>query len=477
MLFSNAIIAQVRFNKSYSYQQYNVEATSAVELGDGYLISEKIILVNDSAVALGIRKIDLQGNSIWYKVFSYPGKQLIPSKNAMHINTNGDVWISCTYSDSLITGNPSDGLWMKINTNGDSLTSFIFGGINSDRVYNSIIDTDGNLIIAGAKYIAPNKDNPWAIKFDQNGNLIWENQQNNSNYTRHFEAVVQDENGDYFFVGLIKLAGTNILRSKINYDGTNAWIKPIQTSNVQNGKATGLATLQNDLIITGNNRSGSTEVVAYNYYDTAGNYIDFREFGHSFLKSNLYTNPLLIDSNSFAVAGRNQKHEIDSAYWGWFLNFQYPDSMIWDRTYHYNHSSDHLFNDLKRTSDGGFILCGFNKNDSLNVNNSWVVKLDSNGCDVPGCELLGTNDFQNKELKIQIFPNPAQNFIDIKIKGTNNKHLVQIYGIDGVFLKETLVADSDRIPLDNFANGIYLLKVSDINGSDKPLYQKFIVNN
>jgi hypothetical protein len=50
MLFSNAIIAQVRFNKSYLYQQNEIEATSTLELPDGYLISERIVLSNDSAI-------------------------------------------------------------------------------------------------------------------------------------------------------------------------------------------------------------------------------------------------------------------------------------------------------------------------------------------------------------------------------------------------------------------------------------------
>ena len=76
-----------------------------------------------------------------------------------------------------------------------------------------------------------------------------------------------------------------------------------------------------------------------------------------------------------------------------------------------------------------------------------------------------------------ISPNPAAKFIHIKINGSKNIYLAQIFSVDGVFLKEVLVAESDRIPLDNFANGIYLLKLRDVNGSNKLICQKFIVNN
>jgi hypothetical protein len=198
LLFSNTILAQIRFNKSYLYQQNKIEATSTLELPEGYLISERIVLSNDSAIGLGIRKIDLLGNNIWYKILSHPGTQIIASKNAMHFGVNNSIWISCTYSDSLISLIPSDGMLININANGDSLFSVKFGGPQSDRVYNSIVDNDGNVLCAGAKYKAINKDNPWAIKFDQNGNLLWENQPNNSSFSRHFETLAQDDNGDYF---------------------------------------------------------------------------------------------------------------------------------------------------------------------------------------------------------------------------------------------------------------------------------------
>jgi len=156
---------------------------------------------------------------------SHPGTRVIPTKNAMHIGINNDIWVSCTYSDSLITNNPSDGMLIKINANGDSLTSVRFGGPFSDRIYNSMIDNDGNIVCAGAKYIAINKDNPWALKFDQNGNLLWENQMSitSSSFTRYFEAVTQNNDGDYFFLGNYGVAPKRFFHAKIQNDGTTIW--------------------------------------------------------------------------------------------------------------------------------------------------------------------------------------------------------------------------------------------------------------
>jgi hypothetical protein len=49
--------------------------------------------------------------------------------------------------------------------------------------------------------------------------------------------------------------------------------------------------------------------------------------------------------------------------------------------------------------------------------------------------------------------------------------------MDGALQKEVLVDKTDRIQLDNFANGIYLLKLSDEGGMYEPLIQKMVVNN
>jgi hypothetical protein len=480
LLFSNTILAQVRFNKSYLYQQNKIEATSTLELPDGYLISERIVLSNDSAIGLGIRKIDLLGNNIWHKILSHPGTQIIASKNAMHFGVNNSIWISCTYSDSLLTLIPSEGMLININTNGDSLFSVKFGGPQSDRVYNSIVDNDGNIVCAGAKYIAANKDNPWAVKFDQNGNLLWENQLSNSasSFSRYFLSVSQNNDGDYFFVGNYGILPLKFFHAKIKNDGTTIWKTALPNFNIGSYEAIGVCAFGNKFFVSGNkwvslSRGGSLSV----HFDN-GIFNGYLEHGYPPSDSEFHSNVLALDSAKFALAGRAQKHNGDSAYWGWFVNYEYPNSIIWDRTYHYNNSSDHLFYDLKRTSDGGFLLCGFNKNDSLNVNNSWVVKLDSNGCDVPDCELLGVKEINyTDELVFQIYPNPAQNFIDIKIIGSKKKHCVQIFGMDGILIKEVFVNNTDRIQLEQIANGIYLLKVSDISGSNKMLYQKFIINN
>ncbi len=76
---------------------------------------------------------------------------------------------------------------------------------------------------------------------------------------------------------------------------------------------------------------------------------------------------------------------------------------------------------------------------------------------------------------IQIFPNPANNFIDIRINGAINKYLVQIISIDGSQVKEVLVDKTDRIQLDNMANGVYFIKIKNTNNNTFEQIKKLII--
>jgi hypothetical protein len=86
-----------------------------------------------------------------------------------------------------------------------------------------------------------------------------------------------------------------------------------------------------------------------------------------------------------------------------------------------------------------------------------------------------TNVNINDANSIQIFPNPANNFIDIKINGAINKYLVQIIGIDGSQVKEVLVDKTDRIQLDNMANGVYFIKIKNTNNNTFERTRKLII--
>ncbi len=104
-----------------------------------------------------------------------------------------------------------------------------------------------------------------------------------------------------------------------------------------------------------------------------------------------------------------------------------------------------------------------------------------NGIEFDQSEFTVTKNHSNSNVDFfeigTISPNPATNFIDIKINDPKNNHVVQIFGMDGALQKEVVVDKTDRIQLDNMANGVYLLKLLDVNNSTQPQFYKLIINH
>jgi Secretion system C-terminal sorting domain/SprB repeat len=99
--------------------------------------------------------------------------------------------------------------------------------------------------------------------------------------------------------------------------------------------------------------------------------------------------------------------------------------------------------------------------------------------DKDGCSVLFTvviknttaiQDVDNQDI-VSVFPNPTNGVFYVEIKNTNMAFL-SIYDLNGrIFLQEN-IKSNQAIPTDNFAKGIYILKV---NILDKSIFRKLVV--
>jgi hypothetical protein len=99
-----------------------------------------------------------------------------------------------------------------------------------------------------------------------------------------------------------------------------------------------------------------------------------------------------------------------------------PDGeVLWGRDYaHYGGLSGYhpqVFNAVQPTRDGGFILTGETWGPSPpNPSRLWLLKLDSLGCLVPGCNTVGLEEFESQlQSALQISPNPANTQVHVEL--------------------------------------------------------------
>jgi Secretion system C-terminal sorting domain len=106
---------------------------------------------------------------------------------------------------------------------------------------------------------------------------------------------------------------------------------------------------------------------------------------------------------------------------GWLLKFDKKGKLLWERVYN-NYSSlrhqhpDDLVYSMRITEDKGFVMVGWSRNPALQnpTQDIWLLKVDSFGCLVPGCQGVGIDGKRISTEEVLIYPNPAQQHIKLK---------------------------------------------------------------
>ena len=131
--------------------------------------------------------------------------------------------------------------------------------------------------------------------------------------------------------------------------------------------------------------------------------------------------------------------------------------------------------DIEPTSDGGMVLTGETWDDSNNSphfsQHMWLLKLDSVGCLVPGCQFVGLNDIAfGLQDALRIFPNPSQGRFTMSLSlpatvQVEGQLLLQVFDAQGrLVLREDLGAALEQtvvLDLGHEPTGLYSAHVSD----------------
>jgi len=185
---------------------------SGDEIGEDVMItSDGNYLVNGitSSFGNGLRDIYLvktttSGTVIWTKTY---GGALDDGGISLCNGNSGNVMLFC-FTDNFGAMN-RDCYVIKVNSAGDSLGSWLYGGSDYEQAVSIEQTVDGNFIICGhtASFGHP-EHNVYALKISDNGTIIWE-----KNYGESFhdgaESGEQTDDGGYIFAGRSSSFGTH----------------------------------------------------------------------------------------------------------------------------------------------------------------------------------------------------------------------------------------------------------------------------
>ena len=110
---------------------------------------------------------------------------------------------------------------------------------------------------------------------------------------------------------------------------------------------------------------------------------------------------------------------------GLIIKLSSQGDSLWDRMYEATPgiNSDCFLNDIAQTEDKGFIAIGvlFIQAPDTGTQDTWILKVDSNGCEVTNCSYMGIINTQSENGSIvSVYPNPFNSAMIIKIESESN---------------------------------------------------------
>jgi hypothetical protein len=140
---------------------------------------------------------------------------------------------------------------------------------------------------------------------------------------------------------------------------------------------------------------------------------------------------------------------------------------LWMRNYGIGVFEDEcVFNDFIPTSDGGFLGVGY-RFSQVTGQKDWIIKLDSFGCDTPGCHIVGF-EVNTEEAWFSIYPNPVGKVLNIELPEIYSGTIkIQVTDLTGKMIKQEQCRyiSQTTIDVNSLKRGMYFLRLIFDNGN------------
>ncbi len=461
LFISATAFSQIYFNKSIPL--INSQAALSIQelSGGGYLVAGQNY--KSSMQTLYFMRIDANGDTLWTKEYGNPLNYYWVSYSSLNTTSDGNYICAGTIQD---TTSNSDALLVKFTINGDTLWTKKFGGPYYDAGRDCQQTVDGGYMLVVDSDSLNNGMNDFVlIKTDSLGNLEWRRRYDAGGYDVPVCGLQTQDNG--FIISGARGSNSSSTSNwivKTDSTGQMEWVRTFSSggndglcwiSQLSNGEyiSTGAK------VVTGMNKQACIRKLktdgTINWEKLFGNVgndaflFNVQEFSGSYVFVGNYTN-------------------LSGKYEGSLLKTDTTGNQIWERTFYYSPLVNNYVCDIKTTSDNGFIVCGQTVGISGDV---WFVKVDSNGCDIPSCN-VGINESSVENDLFKLYPNPTNRNLNLSIKGENlNEYNISITDIIGQ--KKTFERSNSVLFLEDLSPGIYIITATSKNG-DHHLSQKFI---
>jgi hypothetical protein len=467
LLISSIAFSQgnVRFKRFYDLAPYTWGSYSmnVTTLSDGYLLSGIVLDTADNYLfnRLLLLKVDTLGNPVWEKRYGNRKFQYVQDGWKMELKNNALYFSTIVVK---LDSAKNTTVFIKFNLNGDSLwgKEYDYLPVTTSNTWFALFGRcntpDGGFAFSGHKSNGTVGDNGIVLlKTDSLGNEEWRSVMNTAPYyssggTPFFDTVTQK----YIIPASHNPPGAPdelqgiIIIADINGNKLNQY-----SLTVPYGGGVGeiIQTPDNNFIAAG--KYNTNETIGFLRkskhwavkFNISGTFV-WSKFYSVPSVFNWISSPTKLPDGNIALIGSfdtlyNQSLPFNSHFYVQKID-QNGDS-LWARSINMI-NGDGVQNNVTSidlTSDNGLVLTGYFFGGVPNNEIKFcIAKLDEWGCDTLDCQLVSINEPQKPKFDFLLYPNPANENLNISILGNELPEFYQIIDITGKILRTEKINSS-----------------------------------
>lgn len=469
-LCATTIYSQQTFEIAYSTGR-NDQARAVTQCADnGYAVIGSTVNYNASTDVY-MMKTDASGTLAWAKRFG--GLGLDGGEDIIELSDSGFGIVGYTQTN----GNYNL-YFLRTDKLGDTLFTKSIGGTDWDFGYSLQPTSDNGFILAGSSTVS-GKSKAYLVKLDSNGNTLWEKTYGGTQESK-FEDIIISSSGDYLMAGYSTSFGNGkqAYLAKTDTAGNLLWEK--NYGNPGEDFAKSIVELNTGEIIL----AGATNTIPYPDLDGWG--VKVTSSG-TFIENQIvydYTatlpiienddwNQFVVTHNDSLVFGGSRSYEATEQgnvfLYRYTQNLTYPAGFVSDYQKFVSRGKDIAY-DAKITSDNGVIIACTGEFFDSSQASIYLIKLDSTlAWPLP---FFNSISFQNdytavpeieKEISLNVFPNPASRYFVIETDVTNNPKNIKVIGMNGKMMYSSNFNNSLKIDVTSWKSGVYFVQLQSQN--------------
>ena len=382
------------WTRIYSFSDVTRFSSLSKAHDGGYVISGEIGSSVDAKRDASLVKVNASGNFEWVKT-------LDGGNNDWFYDVKPDAhggYIAAGYANLLGAG--KNDFWLiRFDSNWQIIWQKLYGGAYSERAENIIPSADGGYIVTGYINTEEIADiEAWIIKLNSAGDIEWQRSIGGTAYDR-VNGVIEAKDRSILVSGNTESLGADSMDGwlvKFDRNGNLLWQKTY--GGVGDDWLGSAVEITGGYLVVGYTESfGSGSMDGWVLKIDELGIVEWQKtYGGSGSDS---LSRIISTENGFILSGQTNSANVTNTD-GWLINIDNNGAVEWHKTYGWE--LDETFNHIVAADYGGYLIAGETYSfDQLN-GNGWLVKVDNEGGITSSCNIVNTFPIFSNDTNAQV---------------------------------------------------------------------------